>query len=189
MEVELMAVCKNLAELRATRGLSLRELGELTGYTSSYLSRIERGDSIPSLSGLATMATALGVELISLFEQAAGPRIHVSRASDPLLLNVPSDPDNGPSHRYTVLGAHGNEGAYTALFHDVPPGDGEITFRHFGERFCLMLAGSVEICLGGTPHKISENEWLHYASHEPHTMRTTGDEPARVLWIVSPAIF
>lgn len=188
MEVELEAVGRNLAELRASRGLSLRELGELTGYTSSYLSQVERGDSVPSLSGLATMAAAIGVEMARLFEQAAGPRVHVSRADEPLQLRTALS-DGEPTHSYSIVGAHGNEGAYTALVHELPPGDDPIRFRHFGERFCLVLEGSVNIVIEGEIHRLNDGDWLHYASHSEHSIAVTSDKAASVLWVVSPAIF
>lgn len=189
MEIELEAVGRNLSALRTAQGLSLRELGELTGYTSSYLSQIERGTSTPSLSGLATMAAALGVEMARLFEEAAGPRIRITRSDEPLHLNAPAGPEGEAEHRYSVVGAHGNEGAYTALVHQAsataPPG----TFRHFGERFCLVRAGAVTIEIAGEVHRLDAGDWLHYASHEDHTFEVVDETEATVLWIVSPAIF
>jgi len=188
-EVELQVVGRNLAELRSARGLTLRGLADLTGYTSSYLSQIERGESVPSLSGLAAVAAALGVEMAVLFEQAAGPRLHISRSEDRLGLRTGLSSSDEPSHRYTILGAHGNEGAYTALIHHLPPGEPPLRFRHFGERFGLVLAGSVRLTLGGEPHELAVNDWLHYGSHEEHTIEVTSPTEAAVLWVVSPAIF
>ncbi len=188
-EVELQVVGRNLAELRAARGLTLRRLADVTGYTSSYLSQIERGESVPSLSGLATVAAALGVEMAVLFEQAAGPRLHITRSEERLGLRTGLSSSDEPSHHYTILGAHGNEGAYTALVHRLPPGEPPQRFRHFGERFGLVLAGSVRLTLGGEPHELDVNDWLHYGSHEEHTIEVTSPTEAAVLWVVSPAIF
>lgn len=188
-DVELRAVGQNLAGLRAARGLSLAALAALTGYTGSYLSQVERGESVPSLSGLASVAAALGVEMATLFEQAAGPRIHVSRADDRLGLRTGPSDSGEPSHRYTVLGAHGNEGAYTALIHHLPQGEPPIRIRHFGERFMLVLAGTVRLTLVGETYDLGPDEWLHYASHAEHTFEVTSNTEAAVLWIVSPAIF
>lgn len=189
MEVELQVVGQNLAELRSARGLSLAALAELTGYTRSYLSQIERGESVPSLSGLASVAAALGVEMTALFEEAAGPALHVSRASKPLELRTGMSSSDEPSHKYTILGAHGNEGAYTALIHHLPPGEPPLRFRHFGERFGLVVTGSVRLTLGGEPHELEVHDWLHYGSHEEHTIEVTSPTEAAVLWLVSPAIF
>lgn len=189
VEVELQAVGSNLAELRSARGLTLRRLADLTGYTTSYLSQIERGESVPSLSGLAGVAAALGVEMRALFQEASGPRLHVSRASEPLALRTGLSDSDDPAHLYTVLGAHGNEGAYTALIHHLPPSEPPLRFRHFGERFGLVLAGSVRLTLSGEPHELGIGEYLHYGSHEEHTIEVTSETDATVLWIVNPAIF
>lgn len=189
VEVELQVVGRNLAELRSVRGMSLQGLADLTGYTVSYLSRIERGESVPSLSGLASVAAALGVEMRALFEEAAGPRLHVSRASNPLALRTGLSESDDPAHRYTVLGAHGNVGAYTALIHHFPPSEQPLLYRHFGERFALVLAGSVRLMLGGESHDLGVGDCIHYGSHEEHTFKVTSESEATVLWIVSPAIF
>lgn len=188
MEVKLEHVSKNLAQLRAKRGFSLRELADLTGYTSSYLSQIERGESVPSLSGLATVAAALGVELVSLFEAAEGPRVSISRADDRLQLSTTAS-DDAPAHRYSILGAHGSNRSYSVLSHSLPPGEDPIEYRHFGERFCLILTGTVELILAGETHTLNAGDWIHYASHQAHMFGVKDEEGAEVLWIVSPAIF
>lgn len=50
-----------LAQLRAERGLSLRQLGTLTGLNSGLLSLMERGLLVPSSSELGRIASALDV--------------------------------------------------------------------------------------------------------------------------------
>ena len=64
-----------------------------------------------------------------------------------------------------------------------------LRFRHFGERFGLVLAGSVRLTLNGDPHELGIGEYLHYGSHEEHTIEVTSESDPTVLWIVSPAIF
>lgn len=48
-------------ELREREGWSLRDLGAKCGVSSAYLSRIERGSSVPSFSILASIASAFDV--------------------------------------------------------------------------------------------------------------------------------
>jgi transcriptional regulator with XRE-family HTH domain len=67
-----------LAEL----GRRIADLAEATGYTTSYLSQIERGVSIPSLTALATVASALGVEMMALLQDSPGPTVTVTRAGE-----------------------------------------------------------------------------------------------------------
>jgi transcriptional regulator with XRE-family HTH domain len=60
-------------ELREREGWSLRDLGAKCGVSSAYLSRIERGSSIPSFSILASIASAFRVspEYFIEFERSA----------------------------------------------------------------------------------------------------------------------
>ncbi len=60
-------------ELREREGWSLRDLGARCGVSSAYLSRIERGSSIPSFSILASISSAFRVspEYFIEFERSA----------------------------------------------------------------------------------------------------------------------
>jgi len=58
-----------LREARQGRGWSLRALGEKTGFSASFLSQVELGQSSPSLGSLEKIASALG---LSLSEVIAG---------------------------------------------------------------------------------------------------------------------
>lgn len=60
-------------ELREREGWSLRDLGARCGVSSAYLSRIERGSSVPSFSILASIASAFRVspEYFIEFERSA----------------------------------------------------------------------------------------------------------------------
>jgi transcriptional regulator with XRE-family HTH domain len=56
-------------ELRATRGLSQRELAKLAGITNPYITLIETGQrKNPSLAVLKKLAKALGVPVTTLLE-------------------------------------------------------------------------------------------------------------------------
>ena len=56
-----------VAAVRARKGLSQKELSELTGIDQSDLSRIERGTANPSVSTLYRIAQALGATLTISF--------------------------------------------------------------------------------------------------------------------------
>jgi transcriptional regulator with XRE-family HTH domain len=63
---------KSLRSLRESRRISLRALAEQTGFSPSFLSQIENGQTSPSLSSLERIATALGVTLAQFFHHAQG---------------------------------------------------------------------------------------------------------------------
>lgn len=181
VDVELAAVGRNVSELRASKGLRLADLAELTGYTTSYLSQIERGVSIPSLTALATVAAALGVEMSTLLDHSTGPKVHITRSGEAPEIRLP--PNN---MHFRVVGTHGPDGAYTALIQNVP--DEPMVDRHFGERFVLVLEGELTISFGDNHHQLEPGDTIHYGAHETHRY-VGGDGPVELLIVSSPALF
>jgi transcriptional regulator with XRE-family HTH domain len=59
---------KRIAELRQARGLSQEQLAARAGYSTEFISLVERGRNGPSIAGLSRIAKALRVKAKSLFE-------------------------------------------------------------------------------------------------------------------------
>lgn len=57
-----------IANLRKARGLSQAELAAKSGYSTEFVSLVERGLNAPSVAGLARIAKALKVEIKDLFD-------------------------------------------------------------------------------------------------------------------------
>lgn len=56
-------IADKLKGAREKKGMTLRELSELTGINTSNISRIERGEVSPYLDTLQTLCKALGLKL------------------------------------------------------------------------------------------------------------------------------
>lgn len=54
---------EELASLRKSKGWSIRKLGEVTGMNISNLSRIERGEVIPSIETYKKITEAMDAEV------------------------------------------------------------------------------------------------------------------------------
>lgn len=63
---EGMLAGDRLRDARQRRALSLRALAELTGFSASFLSQVELGQSSPSLASLQRIADALGLSVAAL---------------------------------------------------------------------------------------------------------------------------
>ena len=59
---------KRIATLRREKGFSQEKLGEKTGYSTEFISLVERGINAPAVDGLDKIARALGVEIKDLFD-------------------------------------------------------------------------------------------------------------------------
>jgi len=64
------AIGTRIAQLRAARKVTQEQLAERVGAAPQTIRRIERGKTTPPLGRLLDIATALGVQLLDLFEQA-----------------------------------------------------------------------------------------------------------------------
>lgn len=65
---EIAADCaRKLLELRARNGETQRQLAQRLGMTESMISRLERGDHVPSLKTLCRIADAFGRQLEIVF--------------------------------------------------------------------------------------------------------------------------
>ena len=69
-EAELFGA--RLRELRDDRGESQRSLAELTGITYAYISEMERGLKVPSLTTIIRLAHALKYEVTDLVDIFTG---------------------------------------------------------------------------------------------------------------------
>ncbi|HEX8616203.1 MAG TPA: helix-turn-helix transcriptional regulator [Thermoanaerobaculia bacterium] len=61
-----------LRELREQRGESQRSLAELTGSTHAYISQMERGLKVPTLTMIIRLAIALECEVTDLVDVFTG---------------------------------------------------------------------------------------------------------------------
>jgi transcriptional regulator with XRE-family HTH domain len=181
VEVELADVGRRIADLRTAEGWRLADLAEATGYTTSYLSQIERGISIPSLTALATVASALGVEMMALLQDVGGPTVTVTRAGEGDEIRLTS------GAVFRVINRLGGERPYTVIVQSLA--FDAIDIRLIGERFLVVLSGAVEVTVGGDTHLLQPMGAVHYGAHETHSVSPRGEQPVEVLIVSRPALF
>jgi transcriptional regulator with XRE-family HTH domain len=65
-------------ELRVERGLTQRDVAAASGLTDAYISNVENGFAVPSLTTVLRLAVALGckvTELVAIFDETDLPTI------------------------------------------------------------------------------------------------------------------
>jgi transcriptional regulator with XRE-family HTH domain len=185
MDRSIENVGRRLRALRQSRGVSLSELARETDYTAGYLSQVESGASIPSISALATLAAALGSSITAFFGPETTEKVRVSRAGDPQKLRMAPN----AAEEYVVFSHRGPDAAFSALIHHLYPAAEVVRHRHPGERFALMLSGSGRLTMiDGEGHELQPGDAVHYSSHPEHQLQVTSNGPAEILWFVSPPV-
>lgn len=177
-------VGERLRELRRQRGMTMAELAAATGLTSGFLSQLERDLTSVSLSSLARICAALDVRFGDVLDVA--PTGEVIRREE-----VPT---------WTAIGAHEDrllssrdERRFHLMESRVPPGTGagEALYTLPADvELLYVLAGRLELDVGGRLHRVSAGDTLTYSPRDPHTWRNPSeDEDAVVLWFTVPNPF
>lgn len=171
-----------LRELRKLKNLSLRQLAEVAGCASSYLSMVENGKIDPGISRLKRIADGLGITLVDLFQNQPDSKV-VLRKSERVQgafrgsrtrieILVPRVPDRKMDARLAIIS---------------PGGSSEGNYRHPGEEFGLVLSGRMELSVGGATYLLSKDDSFYFSSALDHSFVNTGIEDAVVLWVNHPA--
>lgn len=163
-----------LRAVRRQRGLTLENLAERTGLTKSYLSKIERRQSTPSIAVALKVATALDVDVAQLFsEQAADEKITVDRAGDRRAAK---------GEQYVAL-------APTVLGKSMSPfvvrpkrrTADDLHPVHAGQEFVFVHAGCVELDYGDRTISLGAGDSAYFDASVSHKFRAVGAEAPEVI--------
>ena len=82
IEFEEIRVGEKIKELRERQGLSLKDLAELTGFSSALLSQMENHLVSPSLGTIIKLAKALGVRVGDFLGETQGEPFTIVRKDE-----------------------------------------------------------------------------------------------------------
>ena len=176
-----LRVGARLRALRRERGLTIEQVASATSLTKGFISQLERDTTTPSLSSLARICDALGVRMGDVFEQDAPELVRLIRKDERRAVEW------NPNH---YLLSPPSERRLQAIESHIPPGTGagEEVYSFPGDvEFVYVMAGTLELRVGGDVYKLERGDALTYPLREPHTWSNPSkDEAAVVLWVAVP---
>ncbi|HLX47081.1 MAG TPA: XRE family transcriptional regulator [Streptosporangiaceae bacterium] len=174
------------AQLRAARlasRKSIADVAEQAGLTKGFVSKLERDLANVSVASLIRLCAALDVSPGSLFQASKG---EVIRCGEYPPINF-----GGTGVREYLLTPSG-EKRVQAILSDIEPGGGsggEPYSLPADIEFVFILAGRLDITVGGEPLTLEQGDAFTFPASAPHTFRAS---PAagltRVLWVFSPGL-
>jgi transcriptional regulator with XRE-family HTH domain len=175
-------VGERLRDIRRLRRATLKTIADRAGVSESFLSQVERGRASASIASLRRIANALGVTVADLFEPSGPPRPRVLRR------------DERPSLAFGILGRKLLLTPRPLQHLEVFVGEldpsgstGSEPYAHGdSEELFVVLAGTVQLELGGDIHELEQGDSIDYRSSVPHRVTNVGEERAEVMWIISP---
>lgn len=170
-----------IRRFRQGRRLTLRALAAASDISPGFLSQVERGTANMSVGSLRRLAEALGVTLVDLFDPdtATGHRLVHAEERPELTMALGVRKylvSQRPLQHVEVYQLEFEPGASTA---DSP-------YRHGdSQEIVVVIRGTMTAELGEEELTLRPGSSVDYRSSTPHRL-TCGDEPAEVLWVISP---
>jgi len=167
-----------LRETRRARGLTLDDVAGAAGFTKSFVSAVERGETAPSVGSLYRICDALGMSMSSLFELVGREGSSVVRRAD-----VTGTYFGGEGVINYVLSPRTERRAQIIETRIAPGGSpGRELWSHPGELvMATVVRGSLEVRLGDRLTTLREGDTIAYAPSEPHSWRNPDERLAAVV--------
>jgi len=182
-----LAIGREVRAHRKQQNITVSELAQLTGISIGMVSKIENGNTSPSLSTLQTLSNALGVTLTSFFRRFEESRSAVhTKAGEGVEMDRAG---TRAGHQYNLLGHIGSNASgvmvepYLITLNeesDIFP-----TFQHDGIEMLYMLEGEVSYRHGDNLYVLKSGDTLFFDADAPHGPEILHKLPARYLSIIS----
>lgn len=177
-----------LRALRRKEGLSLEQLASRTGLTKSYLSKLERGLSEPSVSTLLKLSEAFNLGVSQLLGEVGSTddeSVCIVRANErePIVRH-----GTELGYRYESLASKRLVKAMNPFMLYPPKSDGSSpsAFPHSGEEFLFVIKGTVRLNIAGKSYYLDAGDSVYFDSELPHRVYSNSDEQAKILLVASP---
>lgn len=172
-----------IRELRKAKGLTLQDVADAAGISVGYLSQIERNQSKLPIGVLKKISTTLGVQINWFFH-----------ASD-----IPADEkdiivraNNRRKLTFTQLGIQEEllspnlSGPLEMLMSTIDVGADSGDYSHEGVEAGLVISGTLDLWVAGQHFRLNAGDSFSFKSTEVHRCANPGDEPTKVVWIITP---
>lgn len=185
-------VGQRLRQIREDKQLTINQIAKETGFTSSFISQLERGLTKASVSSLQKIASSLDTNLSDLFDQET-KNIPPSKLHEPVIVKKSERrklvyPDD-QSVDYLLTGL---EGQFEVMYSEIEPGgsSGSELISHNSVEECItVLHGDMEITIGDDKYILNKEDTITFSSHIPHGWKNIGSETLKLIWVVTPPTY
>lgn len=178
----MITIGNKLKILREGARFSLRDLGEKTGLSASFLSQLELGQVSPSIASLENIANVLNVNITYFFDDQTRPDSIVMRKDErkkifsqtskaviqPLAHEI-SKKKIEPFMLTLDIGGESGEHPYSS---------------HHGEEFGIVIRGKVKFILEDKEYLLEDGDSVYFNSKKPHKWKNVGKKKAIIILVI-----
>ena len=182
-----MAIGHEVRAYRKKLGITGADLASATGISLGMLSKIENGNTSPSLTTLQSLARALGVPVTAFFRRFEEERNAVFvKAGEGLEMERRG---TRAGHQYNLLGhiGNGSNGLQVEPYLITLTADSDVfpAFQHAGLELIYMLEGEVKYRHADKLYAMLPGDSLFFDADAPHGPEVLVSLPIRFLSIIS----
>ncbi|MFN0115690.1 MAG: helix-turn-helix domain-containing protein [Paracoccaceae bacterium] len=181
------AIGREVRNLRRQQGMTVADLAGVTGLSIGMLSKIENGNTSPSLTSLQVLSHAFSVPVTAFFRSyeerrdaqhvKAGEHVEIERRG------------TRAGHQYHLLGHIGSNasGVVVEPYLITLTGESDVfpTFQHDGLELLFMLEGEVDYRHGERTYALKPGDSLFFDADAPHGPEVLVKLPARYLSVIA----
>ncbi|THB73405.1 MAG: helix-turn-helix domain-containing protein [Desulfobacteraceae bacterium] len=175
-----------LRAIRTERSLTIKEVAQKAGVSSSLLSQIERNRISPSLDTLLQILEVYGVGPDKFFKTyETSSTVDIIKKDDREMIHRKGFKYEKLSGRSQTRGNH----SFNAFFLELEPGAkrGDPTKGHLGRELGIVVNGQADLIYGDENYTLTEGDSVSFFSEIPHTLINTGKTHFQAYWVVTPA--
>lgn len=182
-----IAIGREVRNHRRQQNITVAELSASTGLSIGMLSKIENGNTSPSLTTLQTLAHALSVPLTTFFKgfEENRPAVH-TKSGEGVELEREGTRAN---HQYNLLGHIGanTSGVIVEPYLITLSNEADVfpTFQHGGIETIYMLEGEVDYRHGDNVYALKPGDTLFFDADAPHGPEVLVKLPARYIAVIA----
>ena len=179
------AIGRQVRRYRKQLGLTITDICSRTGLSAGMMSKIENGNTSPSLATLRSLSTALNVPVTALFREFEEQRdATFVKAGQGLAIERHG---TRAGHQYQLLGHSVHSDVSVEPYLITLEKDSEVfpIFQHAGVEFIFILEGSMVYRHLNAIYTLTPGDSLFFDSDAPHGPEELVDLPVRFLSVIS----
>lgn len=180
------ALGSDVRGLRKSRGLTLNELSLRIGRSVGFISQVERGLSSPSIDDLRAIAAALDVPTSWFFANESQNEAELGLIVRADSRRVLGTTESGIVEELLSPDLGGTFEMFRSVFQ--PGAVMNTSILRKTEESGYIVSGQLRICIGDQWFDLNAGDSFRF-QNKPYRWENPGDEPAIVIWVVSPPVY
>jgi transcriptional regulator with XRE-family HTH domain len=186
-DFEEIRVGEKIKALREQRGFSLKDVADLTGFSTALLSQMENHLVSPSLGTMMKLARALGVRVGDFLGETQGEPFTIVRKDERKNVSRFASKEGVKyGYSYESLGFDKKDRHMEPFIVTLEPATVKTakTSVHEGEEFIFVLEGEMEVIFGNHTDVLYPGDSIYYDSTIPHRVQCHQDKGTKILAVL-----